>query len=86
MPTFPPSDRLKIASWNINSVRARIDIVERFIVEQAPDVLCLQETKVVNDIFPGEMFRRHGYTYQILHGQRMHHGVAILSRLPRLRG
>jgi len=73
---------LKIASWNINSVRARIDIVERFLREEEPDILCLQETKVVNDAFPGGMFRELGYTHQIVNGQRMHHGVAILSRIP----
>jgi len=73
---------LKIASWNINSVRARIDIVERFLREEQPDVLCLQETKVVDDIFPAEGFRKLGYVHQVLNGQRMHHGVAILSRLP----
>ena len=59
---------LSIASWNINSVRARIGIVERFLVEEAPDILCLQETKVVNDIFPTEMFRRRGYVHQVLNG------------------
>ena len=77
-----PAMPLKIASWNINSVRARIDIVERFLREEQPDVLCLQETKVVDDIFPAEGFRKLGYVHQVLNGQRMHHGVAILSRLP----
>lgn len=76
------SEPLKIASWNINSVRARLDIVERFLVEEAPHILCLQETKVMDDIFPGDLFRRLGYTWQILHGQRMHHGVAIMSKVP----
>lgn len=75
---------MKIASWNINSVRARLDIVERFLREEQPDVLCLQETKVVDDIFPAEMFHRMGYVHRLLNGQRMHHGVAILSRLPLL--
>jgi exodeoxyribonuclease-3 len=74
--------KLKIASWNINSVRARIEIVERFLQEESPDILCLQETKVVNDIFPLDAFRRLGYEQHRLNGQRMHHGVAILSRLP----
>lgn len=73
---------LKIASWNINSVRARIGIVERFLSEEAPDILCLQETKVVNDVFPAAMFNELGYAHQVLHGQRMHHGVAIISRIP----
>ena len=73
---------LKIASWNINSVRARLDIVERLLLEESPDILCLQETKVVDDIFPGGLFDQLGYTHRILNGQRMHHGVAILSRVP----
>ena len=71
-----------IASWNINSVRFRIDIVERFLIEAAPDVLCLQETKVEDGLFPHAMFERHGYAHRLLSGQRMHHGVAIVSRLP----
>ena len=73
---------LKIASWNINSVRARIGIVEQFLAAEQPDILCLQETKVVDQDFPIETFRRLGYKHNILCGQRMHHGVAILSRQP----
>ena len=73
---------IKIASWNINSVRARAGIVERLILEEAPDILCLQETKALDTVFPAELFHRHGYHHQRLHGQKMHHGVAILSRLP----
>jgi exodeoxyribonuclease III len=76
------ADTLKIASWNINSVRARMDIVARFLAEQAPDILCLQETKVVNTIFPGDPFAKLGYAHHYLNGQPMHHGVAILSRAP----
>ena len=76
------SQKLKVASWNINSVRARIDLVSRFLTEEAPDILCLQETKVVNDTFPGGMFRQLGYNHQVLHGQPMHHGVAIVSKVP----
>jgi exodeoxyribonuclease III len=73
---------MKIASWNINSVRFRIEIVEKFLQEQVPDILCLQETKAENAVFPADMFRRLGYTHQMLNGQRMHHGVAILSKIP----
>jgi len=73
---------LKIASWNINSVRARTGLVERLIAEQQPDILCLQETKVLDDIFPADLFRKFGFKHQQLNGQRMHHGVAILSRVP----
>src|SRR3954454_17232457 len=73
---------LKIASWNINSVRARLGIVEKFLREEQPDILCLQEIKVEDAQFPASMFHALGYSHQILCGQRMHHGVAILSKLP----
>ena len=82
MATSAAVSTLKIASWNINSVRARTGLVERLISDQEPDILCLQETKVLDGIFPADLFRRHGYVHQQLNGQRMHHGVAILSRLP----
>jgi len=74
--------RLKIASWNINSVRIRLPIMERLVREEAPDVICLQETKVQDADFPHAAFERLGYKHRILNGQRMHHGVAIVSKLP----
>lgn len=77
-----PTKTIKVASWNINSVRFRIEIVERFLREHQPDVLCLQETKVTDDLFPAGPFRQLGYNHQLLHGQPMHHGVAIISRIP----
>ena len=73
---------LKVASWNINSVRFRRAIVERFLTEVAPDVLCLQETKARDDVFPHDLFAPLGYTHRATNGQPMHHGVAILSRVP----
>ena len=73
---------MKIVSWNINSVRFRIAIVEQFLRDNEPDILCLQETKVIDGDFPLEAFRALGYRHIVLHGQRMHHGVAILSRVP----
>jgi exodeoxyribonuclease-3 len=76
------ADTVTIASWNINSVRFRIDIVERFLRQSAPDILCLQETKVMDGDFPAAAFRALGYPHIALHGQRMHHGVAIISKLP----
>lgn len=76
------ANALKIASWNINSVRFRIDIVEQFLRESAPDILCLQETKVMDGDFPAATFRGLGYPHLALNGQRMHHGVAIISKLP----
>lgn len=74
--------QLRIASWNINSVRARAAIVGQFLEEQSPDILCLQETKVEDITFPHEIFTARGYDHIVLNGQRMHHGVAIVSRVP----
>ena len=76
------AETLKIASWNINSVRFRRAIVEQFLREQSPDVLCLQETKAPNDVFPHDLFAPLGYVHRATNGQPMHHGVAILSRIP----
>ena len=75
---------MKIASWNINSVRFRLDIVDRnSCARPTPDILCLQETKVIDTDFPGRgVSMRFGYRHVLLHGQRMHHGVAIVSRVP----
>ena len=74
--------KLKIASWNINSVRARAPIVERLLDEEQPDILCLQETKAQDIVFPAALFHSRGYVHHELNGQKMHHGVAILSRVP----
>ncbi len=79
---LPKCAPVKIVSWNINSVRFRIEIVEKFLREAAPDILCLQETKVIDQDFPEGTFRALGYDTILLHGQRMHHGVAIISRVP----
>jgi exodeoxyribonuclease-3 len=57
-------------------------LVTKLLEEQAPDVLCLQETKVMNELFPAEPLARLGYTHQAINGQKGYHGVAILSRLP----
>ena len=76
-----PLTSLKIASWNINSVRARAGIVARFLDEEQPDILCLQETKAMDAVFPAELFASRGYVHHELNGQKMHHGVAILSRV-----
>ena len=74
------SSTLKIASWNINSVRARTGIVERFLTEEAPDILCLQETKVRDSEFPHELFRRLGYRHNLICGQPMHHEAFISAQ------
>ncbi|GIK82745.1 MAG: exodeoxyribonuclease III [Alphaproteobacteria bacterium] len=71
-----------IATWNINSVRLRQNLVRHFIEGWQPDVVCLQEIKCQNNQFPARAFRRLGYRHQAVHGQKGYHGVAILSRLP----
>lgn len=73
---------LTIASWNINSVRLRIDLVTRFLKEYQPDVLCLQEIKAQNGQFPSAAFRKLGYDAIAVNGQKGYHGVAVVSRLP----
>lgn len=69
-----------IASWNVNSVRARLDLIERFLREHQPDILCLQEIKANSNDFPLRFFEKLDYRALAIHGQRMHHGVAILAR------
>ena len=73
---------LKIATWNITSVRLRIDLVAKFLKSARPDVLCLQETKCPDDAFPLKRLQRLGYEHAALNGQKGYHGVAVLSRLP----
>src|SRR2546423_2401164 len=79
---FRPTMPLTVTTWNINSVRLRINLVARFIKAVRPDVICLQETKCPDDAFPLKRLRRLGYTHAALNGQKGYHGVAGLSRLP----
>jgi len=71
-----------LTTWNINSVRLRIDLVAKFVKSVRPDVLCLQETKCPDDRFPLKRFKRLGYENVALNGQKGYHGVVVLSRLP----
>lgn len=71
-----------IATWNINSVRLREGLVARFLREESPDILCLQECKSPVDKIPLEQFRALGYHWIVARGQKGYNGVAILSRLP----
>jgi len=71
-----------IATWNINSVRLRIGIVEDYLREYQPDVLCLQEIKCQNDQFPSKAFKALGYEHMAVHGQKGYHGVATVSKHP----
>jgi exodeoxyribonuclease-3 len=72
---------MRIATWNVNSVRTRLDQVLAWLAAERPEVLCLQETKVADELFPLEPFRALGYEAAIS-GQKAYNGVAILSRLP----
>jgi exodeoxyribonuclease III len=72
---------VKIATWNVNSVRTRLNHVTSWLKENPVDVLCLQETKVVDTDFPGTDFESLGYNVYI-YGQKSYNGVALLSRQP----
>ena len=72
-----PSE-ITIVTWNVNSIRVRMEHLLRFLVEWRPDVLCLQETKVTDEIFPREPIEQLGYNLAIM-GQKTYNGVAILS-------
>ncbi len=73
---------LTICTWNINSVRLREDLVLRLLREEAPDILCLQETKSPVEKLPLDGFRAAGYGHVVARGQKGYNGVAILSRVP----
>ena len=72
----------RLATWNINSVRLRLDIVERFVRAHRPDVLCLQEIKCEDGTFPMLALHALGFPHIAVSGQKGYHGVATLSRLP----
>ena len=71
-----------VTTWNINSVRLRIDLVLRYLAEHRPHVLCLQETKCPDANFPHGAFRAAGYPHIAISGQKGYHGVAVISRIP----
>jgi exodeoxyribonuclease-3 len=75
-------ETVRLITWNINSVRMRIELVLRLLTEQQPDVLCLQETKTPDDLFPRDAFEALGYRHMLVHGMKGYNGVAIMSRLP----
>ena len=74
--------RLRLCTWNVNSVRLRAEQVARFVREQAPDVLCMQEIKCREGEFPTAAFADMGLPHLKIAGQKGWHGVAIASRLP----
>jgi exodeoxyribonuclease-3 len=70
---------MKIISWNVNSVRARIENIKNYIKDSAPDVLLLQEIKTQNENFPNDEFKNLGYSSYVF-GQKSYNGVAIISK------
>jgi len=72
---------VQIATWNVNSVRTRLDQVLAWLEQEQPDLLCLQETKVDDPLFPLEAFETAGWRVSI-HGQKAYNGVALVSREP----
>ena len=69
-----------IATWNVNSIRTRISQIIDWINQVNPDILCLQETKVIDDSFPFEPFKNLGYSVEV-YGQKSYNGVAIISKI-----
>jgi exodeoxyribonuclease III len=72
---------VRIATWNVNSIKQRLDSAAAWLAERQPDIVCLQETKCVDDAFPREPFESLGYNLAI-HGQKTFNGVALLSKFP----
>lgn len=72
---------MKIATWNINGIKARHDVLIRWLSEAQPDIVCLQEIKSMDEKFPGEAIEALGYNLET-HGQKGFNGVALLSKLP----
>ncbi len=72
---------MRIATWNINSVRLRAGIVGKFLADHNIDILCLQETKTEDKTFPKEFFENIGYEHLMFSGEKSYNGVAIISRV-----
>ncbi|MGO3931059.1 exodeoxyribonuclease III [Rhodopseudomonas pseudopalustris] len=72
---------MRIATWNVNSVRQRLDHLLAWLRERDPDIVCLQEIKCVDEAFPREPIEALGYNV-VTHGQKTFNGVALLSKLP----
>ncbi len=76
-----PDLPMRIATWNVNSIKQRVENLSAWLRERQPDIVCLQETKTQDDSFPREPFEALGYNVAI-HGQKTFNGVAILSKMP----
>jgi len=72
---------MRIATWNVNSIRQRMDSLQAWLAERKPDIVCLQEIKCVDEAFPREPLEALGYNVAV-HGQKTFNGVALLSKFP----
>src|SRR5260370_6887313 len=72
---------MRIATWNVNSIRQRLDHLLTWLKDCAPDIVCLQEIKCVDEAFPREAIEALGYNV-VTHGQKTFNAVALLSKLP----
>lgn len=73
---------MKIVTWNINSVRLRAPMVVKLMQDEKPDIICLQETKTLDEFFPHETFQAEGYEHIHIAGMKSYNGVCVLSRVP----
>ena len=71
----------RVATWNINGLRARIDYIQHWLAARAPDVVGFQELKITDELFPRDVFEALGY-HVVTHGQKAWNGVAVLTRKP----
>lgn len=76
---------MRILTWNINSVRLRLPLLKKIARDCSPDVICLQETKVTDELFPADDIIRMGYSHIHINGMKSYNGVAILSKTPFVR-
>lgn len=73
---------MKITTFNCNSIRARIPALSQWLACNNPDILCFQETKVMDKDFPADFFESAGYPHMAVRGQKSYNGVAVVSRIP----
>ena len=73
---------MRIATWNVNGIRPRLEQIKQVLTQWDIDILCMQETKIDDSIFPHQDFEDLGYQHRMIVGQKAYHGVAIVSRLP----
>ena len=81
-PPKTPRGATRLVTWNINSVRLRLPLIAKLVDLVRPDILCLQETKCPDELFPDDALKALGFAHRVFHGMKGYNGVAILSRVP----